>query len=94
MATPDEKLWIVFNGEIYNHLEIRRELGSGINYRGHSDTETILYGYRRFGKDILKKLNGIFALAIYDVEKNSLLIARDHLGVKPLYYFHRDKAIA
>ena len=93
MSTPDKKLWIVFNGEIYNHLELRRELGSGIQYRGHSDTETILYGFQRFGTDIFRKLNGIFALAIYDATQNRLWIARDHLGVKPLYYFHRNGEI-
>jgi asparagine synthase (glutamine-hydrolysing) len=90
MPTLDQKVWIVFNGEIYNHLDIRRDLGPGVQYRGHSDTETILQGYLRYGTDIIRKLNGIFALAIYDVRTNELVIARDHFGVKPLYYFLED----
>jgi asparagine synthase (glutamine-hydrolysing) len=90
MSTPDGKVWIVFNGEIYNHLDLRRELDPRVHYRGHSDTETILQGYRQYGTAVIRKLNGIFAFAIYDIDKQLLVLARDHLGVKPLYYFLKE----
>jgi asparagine synthase (glutamine-hydrolysing) len=87
MSTPDGLVWIVFNGEIYNHWALRRELGE-YHFRSSSDTETLLYGYLKYGKSILGKLNGIFAFAIYDGRSNDLFVARDQLGVKPLYYFY------
>lgn len=91
MLTPDGKYVIVFNGEIYNHLEVRKELISlGYRYRTNSDTETILYGYIQWGKQILTKLSGMFALAIWDVEKQELFAARDRVGKKPLYYYHKN----
>ena len=77
---------IVFNGEIYNHIELKKEL-SAYNFKGTSDTETILYGYDKWGEDLFEKLNGIFSIIIHDIKKNKVLIARDRLGVKPLYYF-------
>ncbi len=78
---------IVFNGEIYNHEVLRKEIEArGYKYRSRSDTETILYGYEIWGKEVLHKLLGMFALAIYDSKKNELFIARDRIGVKPLYY--------
>jgi len=90
MQVADGRVMIVFNGEIYNHLDIRRRLRGTINYRGSSDTETLLYAYLEYGVELLPQLNGIFALAIYDLRKNSLLVARDQLGVKPLYYYHQN----
>jgi len=78
---------IVFNGEIYNHVKLRREMAKQFNdWESNTDTETVLVGYRIFGRDILKKLRGMFALAIYDAKDGSLLLARDPLGIKPLYY--------
>ncbi len=86
---------IIYNGEIYNHWEIRKELSAkGYSFHSNSDTETILYGYIQYGKDILRKLNGIFAFAIYDTHANTLFGARDHLGVKPLYYYLKDDLFA
>ncbi len=80
-------LHIVFNGEIYNHEVLRTELEKlGYRYRSRSDTETILHGYEAWGKEVVHKLLGMFALAIYDSAKNELFIARDRIGVKPLYY--------
>ena len=90
MSILDGQIWIVFNGEIYNHLELRREMGNEFQYRSTSDTETILYGYLKYGKAIVQKLNGIFSFAIYDKRVNELFVARDHLGVKPLYYYYKD----
>ncbi|MGQ1891994.1 asparagine synthase (glutamine-hydrolyzing) [Thermophagus sp. OGC60D27] len=80
---------VIFNGEIYNHKKLRSKL-SGVSFRGHSDTETILYYLKKNWKDGLKDLNGIFALAIFDLKNRKALIARDPHGVKPLYY-HKTK---
>lgn len=90
MLSEDGNLVIVYNGEVYNHLDIRKQLiAKGYRFRSSSDTETILYGYAAFGKRIVEMLNGIFAFAIYDKRKNELFIARDQIGTKPLYYYHQ-----
>lgn len=78
---------IIFNGEIYNYLELRQELiDAGYSLKTHSDTEVLLYLFIKEGKDCLKKLIGMFAFAIYDQETRTLFLARDHFGIKPLYY--------
>ncbi len=80
-------IWIVFNGEIYNHAELRKQLEArGHRYRTHSDTETIVHLYEEYGHDCVQHLRGMFAFAIWDREKETLFIARDRLGIKPLYY--------
>jgi asparagine synthase (glutamine-hydrolysing) len=80
-------VWIVFNGEIYNHLELRQQLlARGHVYRTHSDTETIVHLYEEYGRDCVKHLLGMFAFAIWDRRQQKLFIARDRLGIKPLYY--------
>jgi asparagine synthase (glutamine-hydrolysing) len=80
-------VWIVFNGEIYNHSELRQQLEPrGHRYRTNSDTETIVHLYEEYGRDCVQHLRGMFAFAIWDREKQSLFIARDRLGIKPLYY--------
>lgn len=82
---------IIFNGEIYNYKNLTRELKEkGHKFSTKTDTECILHGYEEYGEEILKKLNGMFAFAIYDQTKNSLFLARDRLGMKPLYYYHKD----
>jgi asparagine synthase (glutamine-hydrolysing) len=87
MSDQDESVWVVFNGEIYNFLELRRELESfGHVFRTNSDTEVIIHGYKRWGDDVLSRLNGMFGLAIWDVKKNRLVLARDPFGIKLLYY--------
>lgn len=91
MYSADSRYKIVFNGEIYNHVEIRKELqAKAYSYKSHTDTETILNGYAEFGEDILKKMIGMWAFALWDQEKRELFIARDRIGIKPLYYYHRD----
>jgi asparagine synthase (glutamine-hydrolysing) len=87
MFSADGRYVIVFNGEIYNHLEIRAQFNNEFNFKSTGDTETVLYAFIKFGSDFLKKLNGIFALAIYDIQKKELFIARDQYGVKPLYLY-------
>jgi asparagine synthase (glutamine-hydrolysing) len=87
LGSDDGKLQLVFNGEIYNFIELREELiNKGHTFRTHSDTEVIIHGYEEWGSDAVQKFNGIFAFALWDDNKQQLLLARDHLGVKPLYY--------
>ncbi len=82
---------IVFNGEIYNHFQLRKDLiAKGYQFKGNSDTETLLYGYIEYGKKVLTKLNGIFAFCIFDRSSQLMFLARDHMGVKPLYYYLKD----
>lgn len=83
-------LWIVFNGEIYNYIELRAELGAGYRFKTNSDTETLLAAYDAWGPACLQKLNGMFAFAIWDGLRRRLFLARDRFGEKPLYYFHRN----
>ncbi len=87
MSTPDGRFWIVYNGEVYNFAELRSDLeAQGVNFRSHSDTEVILYLYQRYGPPMLERCNGMFALAIWDTLEETLFLARDRMGVKPLYY--------
>jgi asparagine synthase (glutamine-hydrolysing) len=87
ISNEDESVWIVFNGEIYNHQDLRRDLESrGHRYHTRSDTETIVHLYEEYGRDCVKHLRGMFAFAIWDRTRRSLFLARDRLGIKPLYY--------
>jgi asparagine synthase (glutamine-hydrolysing) len=87
MATEDGTLQLVYNGEIYNHVELRKELERlGHRFRGRSDTEVVLRGFREWGVDLLGRLVGMFAFAVWDTETRELFVARDRIGVKPLYF--------
>jgi len=87
MTTPDGSLTIVFNGEIYNFAELREQLEQrGVRFETHSDTEVLLRLFEQDGIDALQKLNGMFAFAIFDRRTRELVLARDRLGIKPLYY--------
>ena len=91
MTNEDGSLYIIYNGEVYNHADYRDELESrGHIYRTHCDTETILHLYEDYGDACVEHLRGMFAFAIWDRNKRELFIARDRLGVKPLYYVHTD----
>jgi len=91
MFNEDRSLLIVFNGEIYNFQELKKDLEKrGHKFCSQSDTEVILHLYEDKGEDCLKFLNGIFAFAIWDIRKKELFLARDRIGVKPLYYYFKD----
>jgi asparagine synthase (glutamine-hydrolysing) len=87
MPNEDGTVWITFNGEIYNHLALREELeAKGHRYRSHCDTETIVHLYEEEGPRCVERLHGMFAIAIWDTRRRELFLARDRLGIKPLYY--------
>jgi asparagine synthase (glutamine-hydrolysing) len=87
MSDQEESVWVIFNGEIYNFSELRRELeGYGHVFRTKSDTEVIVHGYKQWGDEVLNRLNGMFGLAIWDARKQRLVLARDPFGIKLLYY--------
>jgi asparagine synthase (glutamine-hydrolysing) len=87
LANEDETVWISFNGEIYNHADLRRELEAARHvYRTRSDTETIVHAYEEWGDACVERLRGMFAFGIWDTRRQRLLLARDRLGVKPLYW--------
>src|SRR5437773_763821 len=87
MSDAEETVWMIFNGEIYNYRELRAELQSkGHQFRTNSDTEVIIHGYKEWGTDVFNHLNGMFGLAIWDVNNQRLVVARDAMGIKLLYY--------
>lgn len=91
MSDDEEKIWITYNGEIYNFLDIRKELEKkGYKFKSKTDTEVIIYAYKEWGTDCLRRFNGMFAFGIYDNRAKVLFMARDRIGKKPLYYM-QDK---
>jgi asparagine synthase (glutamine-hydrolysing) len=87
MSDQEETVWVIFNGEIYNFPELKRELQShGHVFRTNSDTEVIIHGYKQWGDEVLNRLNGMFGLAIWDVRQKRLVVARDPFGIKLIYY--------
>lgn len=91
MYNDDNSAVIVFNGEIYNYREIRKNLEKKYKFKTKSDTEVILRAYEEYGPECVKKLNGMFAFAIWDAQKDILFLARDRVGIKPLYYYHNEQ---
>lgn len=94
MSNEDGSVWIVFNGEIYNYLELVPDLkAKGHRFRSRSDTEVIIHAYEEYGDECVYLLNGMFAFVIWDSRTKSLFLARDHLGIKPLYYMFDGKRL-
>lgn len=92
MYNEDRSCVLVFNGEIYNYAELRKELrGKGHRFTSQTDSEVIIHGYEEYGVGILQRLRGMFAFAIWDDKRQSLLLARDFFGIKPLYYSRHTK---
>jgi len=87
MSNEDETIWITYNGEIYNHIWLKKQLSHSHQFRSHCDTEVIVHAYEECGFNFIQKSRSMFALALYDENKNKLFLARDHLGKKPLYYY-------
>lgn len=94
LCNEDGTVWIIFNGEIYNYQELRQDLqGRGHVFKTQTDTEVIVHLYEEFGEGCIEKLRGMFAFAIWDEKRKQLLLARDRVGIKPLYYWLSDKSL-
>src|ERR1700746_2574138 len=91
MSDAEQTVWVIFNGEIYNYRELRRELqNKGHQFKTNSDTEVIVHGYKEWGTQVFDRLNGMFGLAIWDVRKNRLVVARDAMGIQLIFYKNDD----
>ncbi|GAF92992.1 unnamed protein product, partial [marine sediment metagenome] len=94
MCNEDKSVWVIFNGEIYNFKDQRSELMNlGHKFISQCDTEVIVHAYEEYGVDCVKHFNGMFAFAIWDTKNKRLLLARDRVGIKPLYYHENSGAV-
>ena len=94
MTDQTGRIWVTYNGEIYNFQDVRRELqGLGYRFRSASDTEVLIHGYAAWGADVVDRLRGMFALAIWDRAQRSLLLVRDRIGKKPLFWARTGDAL-
>jgi len=95
MSNQDKTIWIIHNGEIYNYLELKKELIKlGYKFSSQTDTEVIIHAYEQWGEECFKKFNGMWAMAIWDEKKQKIVLSRDRFGIKPLYYYIDNKIIA
>jgi asparagine synthase (glutamine-hydrolysing) len=94
LSNEDRTIWVVFNGEIYDHRDVRHRLEQhGHLYRTHSDTETIVHAYEQWGDDCVHHFRGMFAFALWDAPRRRLLLARDRLGIKPVYWTRAGRTL-
>jgi asparagine synthase (glutamine-hydrolysing) len=94
MSDADQTVWVIFNGEIYNFRQLREDLESwGHRFQTRSDTEVIVYGYKQWGTGVFDRLNGMFGVCIWDAERQRLVLARDAMGIKPVYYAVQDGTV-
>ncbi|SVC30180.1 uncharacterized protein METZ01_LOCUS283034, partial [marine metagenome] len=93
MHNDDLSVWVSTNSEIYNYKELKKELAHKYSFRSNSDTEVLLRSYEEWGLDLLNKISGMFAFAIWDGPKNKLILARDRIGIKPLYYHYKENIL-
>ncbi|MCR8845196.1 asparagine synthase (glutamine-hydrolyzing) [Paenibacillus sp. SC116] len=95
LSNEDDSIWLIFNGEIYNYMELREDLiARGHQFKTHTDTEVIVHLYEEYGEDCVHHLRGMFGIAIWDRNKQQLFIARDHFGIKPVYYYRNEDVFA
>src|SRR2546421_5758371 len=95
MANEDDSIWVVFNGEIFNYVELREVLlRQGHRFRTRSDTEVLVHLYEQHGDDFVLHLNGQFAIALWDGRRQRLVLARDRVGIRPLYYTRTGRRLA
>lgn len=93
MCNEDESIWIIFNGEVYNFKDLRAQLlAAGHRFRSNTDTEVIVHGYEQWGDDVVRRLRGMFAFALWDNRQKRMFLATDHLGKKPLFYHHDENS--
>jgi asparagine synthase (glutamine-hydrolysing) len=93
MSDPTDRVTVVYNGEIYNFIELRQLLKGAFEFKTESDTEVLIAAYLKWGKEFVQYLNGMFSIAIYDNNTGELLLVRDRLGEKPLYYFEKNETL-
>ena len=94
VTNEDRSLWLVYNGEIYNHRELRAQLEArGHRFQSRSDTEVIVHLYEEYGQECVLHLRGMFSFALWDSVERTLFVARDRLGIKPLYYMHSGECL-
>src|SRR5688572_10988742 len=94
LSNENARIWVTYNGEIYNHRDVRADLEScGHQFRTRSDTETIVHAYEQWGDDCVQRFRGMFAFGLWDGPRRRLLLARDRLGVKPLYWARAGDAL-
>lgn len=91
MLNEDKSVGLVFNGEIYNYLDVKKTLSKEHVWRGKSDTEVLLNGYEAYHYNLFDRIEGMFGMGVYDFRENKLVLARDHFGKKPVYYYHDDE---
>jgi len=91
MSYDDNNLWITYNGEVYNYVELKEELiNKGYKFKSTSDTEVVLVAYKEWGEECVKRFNGMWSFAIWDRNKNQIFLSRDRVGIKPLYYYNKS----